>query len=171
MLSGAELTAERIAAEVEELRARLAAGLVEAEPRLVYEMRYTGQAFELPVEGGPRPDPAELRARFERAHAERYGHADPDAEVVLVDIRLGLVARGPRPRLAAAPGASVAKIGRRVRFGGDWVQTPVLRGEPPAGFRFEGPLVFELPEATFVVPPGWWGDVDVAGTIRAEAAG
>ena len=31
----------------------------------------------------------------------------------------------------------------------------MLRGEPPAGTSAEGPVVFELPEATFVVPPGW----------------
>jgi len=29
-------------------------------------------------------------------------------------------------------------------------------------------LLFELPEATFVVPPGWQAAVDDAGTIRAE---
>ena len=44
-----------------------------------------------------------------------------------------------------------------------------MRGEPPAGERRDGPVVFELPEATFVVPPGWSTRVDEAGTIVAEA--
>ena len=34
----------------------------------------------------------------------------------------------------------------------------------------EGPIVFELPEATFVVPPGWAAKVDETGAIVAEAA-
>jgi hypothetical protein len=29
-------------------------------------------------------------------------------------------------------------------------------------------VIFELPEATFVLPPGWRAEVDDAGTIRAE---
>jgi N-methylhydantoinase A/oxoprolinase/acetone carboxylase beta subunit len=136
---------------------------------VVYEMRYAGQAFELPVPGSTRPDPADLAARFERAHEERYGHRDPGGEVVLVHIRLALVAPGPRPRLAAAPSGRLREDGRPVRFEGEWVQTPVLRGEPPAGLDAEGPVVFELPEATFVVPPGWRSEVDAAATIHAEA--
>ena len=44
----------------------------------------------------------------------------------------------------------------------------MLRGEPPEGLRAEGPCVFELPEATLVLPPGWRARVDAAGTILAE---
>ena len=55
-----------------------------------------------------------------------------------------------------------------MRFEGKWIQTPILHGEPPAGHEAGGPVVFELPEATFVVPPGWRTEVDEAGTIQAE---
>jgi N-methylhydantoinase A len=185
MLSGAGLTAERIAAEVDELASRLAGaepgrendgsnshfpanGADNRELELVYQMRYAGQAFELPVAGTARPDTADLVERFERAHEERYGHRDPDGEVVLVDIRLALVAPGPQPRLSAAAG-ELREGSRRVRFAGEWIETPILRGEPPAGHAAEGPVVYELPEATFVVPPDWHAEVDTAGTIRAEA--
>jgi N-methylhydantoinase A len=169
MLGGEELTAERIAAEVEALAAALGGELEGAEPEVVYEMRYAGQAFELPVPGGPRPDPADLSERFEQAHRERYGHDDPDGEVVLVHIRLAMVAPGPRPTLAAARGDDLEQSSRAVRFDGKWLETPVLRGEPPAGLEAEGPVVFELPEATFLVPPGWSAGVEATGTIRAEA--
>lgn len=169
MLSGEDLTAERIAAEVDELISRIDGHIgSNAEPELVYEMRYAGQAFELPVPGSTRPDPTDLAARFEQAHDERYGHRDPDGEVVLVHIRLALVAPGPRPRLAAALGSRLRESERPVRFEAKWIQTPILHGEPPAGHETEGPVVFELPEATFVVPPGWRTEVDDAGTIRAE---
>ena len=168
MLSGADLSAERVAAEVDELIARLDGELDAAEPEVVYEMRYAGQAFELPVAGTTRPDPADLIARFEQAHEQRYGHRDPDGEVVLVHIGLALVAPGPRPRPTAAPPGRLREGSRAVRFAGEWLQTPVFSGEPSAGLRAEGPVVFELPEATFVVPPDWRTEVDDAGTIHAH---
>jgi N-methylhydantoinase A/oxoprolinase/acetone carboxylase beta subunit len=53
-------------------------------------------------------------------------------------------------------------------FDGHWMETAVHRGEPPAGFSAEGPCVFELPEATLVLPPGWTAGVDDHGTIEAR---
>jgi N-methylhydantoinase A len=167
MLSGEELTAERVAAEVEELIASLGPG-EDAEPEVVYEMRYAGQAFELPIDGPPRPDPVELAERFAAAHEELYGHRDPEGEIVLVNVRLALVVRGSKPQPHAAGGDGRAPGRRPVRFDGEWVETPALRGEPAAGTRVAGPVVFELPETTFVVPPGWAATVDEGGTIVAE---
>jgi N-methylhydantoinase A len=168
MLRGAELSGKRIAGEVAALIAVTGAGLADAKPEVVYEMRYAGQAFQLPVPGPVDPDPTDLTERFESAHEERYGYRDLDGEVVLVDIRLAMVAPGPRPRpVAAAPGR-LKESTRPVHFGGRWQETPVLRGEPSADIRIEGPVIFELPEATFVVPPGWRAEVDQTGTIRAE---
>ena len=37
----------------------------DAEVRPTYELRYGGQAFELPVEAGPEPSPEELREGFD----------------------------------------------------------------------------------------------------------
>jgi N-methylhydantoinase A len=167
MLSGAELNRERIGAEVAELRASLDGARGEIE--VVYEMRYAGQAFELPVAASPDPDPDGLRERFAAAHEERYGYRDPDGEVVLVDIRLATVVPGPRPEPRAAGAGELAETERPVRFGGEWLDSRVLRGEAPAGTSARGPAVFELPEATFVLPPGWSAEVDTAGTIKTEA--
>ena len=168
MLSGSGLTAERIADEVGAMVAEAGAGLSGAEARVVYQLRYAGQAFELPVPGAVDPDPAELVEGFERAHEERYGHRDPEGEVVLVDIALALVVPGPTSRPAAAAETQPERSTRRVHFGGQWIDTPVLRGEPAAGSEAEGPLVFELPEATFVLPPGWHTSVDEHGTLIAR---
>jgi len=171
MLGGAELTAERIATEVDRLRASIDGDLGDAEPEAVYEMRYAGQAFELPIAGGMQPDPDELIARFGEAHERRYGHRDPDGEVVLVHIRMGLVAPGATPELVAAERGGLREGSRDIRFDGKWIEAPVLRGEPPAGAGAGGPVVFELPEATFVLPAGWRAEVDAAGTICAEREG
>jgi N-methylhydantoinase A len=168
MLSGADLSAERIAAAVAELIAAAGAGIDDARPEVTYEMRYDGQAFELPVPGPVDPDPADLRERFERGHEQRYGHRDPEGEVVLVDIRLALVVPGPEPRPLAAPAGQLEEDTRLVLFGGERVETAVLRGEPAAGTHAAGPVVFELPEATLVLPPGWAAEVDEAGTVVAR---
>jgi N-methylhydantoinase A len=168
MLGGGDLTAERVANEVSDLIATLSGGEpAGAEPEIVYEMRYAGQAFELPIPGPADPDPADLAERFAAAHEERYGHRDPEGEVVLVHIRLALVTTGERPTPTAAPPGQLQEGRREVHFNGEWHETPVLRGEPPAGFAVEGPAIFELPEATFVLSPGWRAQVDDAGTIGA----
>src|SRR4051794_31513573 len=169
MLGGSGLTAERIAGEVGAMVAEAGAGIEEeAEAGVVYQLRYSGQAFELPVPGPVDPDPAELVEGFERAHEERYGHRDPEGEVVLVDVELALVAPGPAPRPMAADEGAPARSSRPVYFDGGWIETPVLRGEPAAGSEADSPIVFELPEATFVVPPGWRPRVDEHGTIIAR---
>jgi N-methylhydantoinase A len=166
MLSGSDLNAERIAAEVTAMIEEMEAGMgEEAEVRLTYKLRYAGQAFELPVPGPVEPDPAALVEGFERAHEERYGHRDPEGEVVLVDVELAIVVPGPSPRPAAATGEALERSSRPVLFDGERIETPVLRGEPAAGTTAEGPVVFELPEATFVAPPGWSTTVDDHGTI------
>jgi N-methylhydantoinase A len=169
MLSGKDLSSERIAAEVAAMVDEIGKGLdEEAEAQVTYKLRYAGQAFELPVPRAVDPDPAELVEGFERAHEERYGHRDPDGEVVLVDIDLAMVAPGPKPRLPAADAGATETGSRAVHFDGEWIETPIVRGEPAAGSESEGPVVFELPEATFLVPPNWTTTVDDHGTIVAS---
>ena len=168
LLSGEEISAGRIASEVDALSEPLRAGMRDAELEVVYELRYRGQAFELPVPGPPRPDPARLAEDFAREHESRYGYRDPEGALELVTIRVAAVEPGPQPRPRAAGDGRVKESERRARFGGRWLDTRVLRGEPGAGFAAEGPCVFELPEATLVLPPGWSASVDEAGTIAAE---
>ena len=72
------------------------------------------------------------------------------------------------PRPVAAADDRLTRGTRPVWSGAEWVQTPVLRGEPAAGTEAEGPVVFELPEATLVLPAGWSAAVDERGTINAR---
>jgi N-methylhydantoinase A len=169
LLAGDQLSAERIAGEVAALSEPLRAGMEGAEIEVVYELRYRGQAFELPVPGPPGPDPAQLAEDFAAEHEVRYGYRDPEGELELVTIRVSAVEPGPEPRPRAAAGDNLVEGERDARFGGSWVGTHVLRGDPGAGVRAEGPCVFELPEATLVLPPGWTASVDETGTITADA--
>jgi N-methylhydantoinase A len=97
-------------------------------------LRYRGQSFELRVALGP-----EMEERFHRAHAERYGYADPDREVELVALRTAEIRPGPEIALVAAE--------RRV---------------------VTGPELVVLEGATCWVPEGWAGSTDEHGTLVLE---
>jgi N-methylhydantoinase A len=100
----------------------------------VASLRYRGQSFELDVPLGP-----DLAERFHRAHADRYGHADPAREIELVGIGTAEVVPGPELRLVATGRLSVT-----------------------------GPQVVELDGATCWVPEGWTGEADAGGTLVLE---
>jgi N-methylhydantoinase A len=108
--------------------------LADGASRVVCELRYRGQAFELAVEGTD-----DLREKFEAEHEQAYGYRDEDNEVELVSVRITTVEPGP-------------EIG-------------VEDAEETAG-EIEGPTVVRLPESTLVVPEGWRGKTEAAGTIR-----
>jgi N-methylhydantoinase A len=168
LLPADEITAERVASEVDALSEPLLAGMESAELEVVYELRYRGQAFELPIPGPPRPDPVRLAEDFATEHEARYGYRDPEGRLELVTIRAAAFEPGPEPRPRAAADAKLSEGERDARFEGEWVTTRVLRGEPEAGFEATGPCVFELPEATLVLPPDWRASVDESGTVKAE---
>jgi N-methylhydantoinase A len=169
MLSGSELTRERIASEQAAMRETIGRDLEDAEPEAAYDLRYQGQAFELTVRGSADPEPAELVEAFEAEHEDRYGYRGVPGDVELVNIRLALTSGGPDLEPAAAPPGQLERTLRMARFDGRWLETEVLRGEPSLGVEAGGPCVFELPEATLVLPPGWRAVVDSHGTIVAEA--
>jgi N-methylhydantoinase A len=117
----------------------------DARSRTVYELRYRGQSYELPVESDS-VDPAVLREEFARAHERRYGYRDERGEIELVSIRASAWGAAPRLSLRAAG----------VRSAG---------GERE---RVQGPAVHPLPEATLYVPAGWSGAVDAWGTVHLQ---
>jgi N-methylhydantoinase A len=167
MLSGEDLSAERVAGEVKALRSGLGDGMEGARVDAAYDLRYSGQAFELTIPGSPDPDLDRLVEDFEAEHERRYGYRDETGQVELVNVRLALAVPGPDVAPRAAEGGA-ARHRRPARFAGEWVETEVIQGEPEAGLECGGPCVFELPEATLVLPGGWSARVDDHGTIVAE---
>jgi N-methylhydantoinase A len=170
-LSGAELSAEAVARVVAELgeQARDALRDERAQLRATYELRYRGQAFELPIAASTTAEPAELRAAFEAEHEDRYGYSDPAQTLELVTIRVTASVAGAEIELAGAAEDSQLSSGRRAAvLNGETLEIAVLRGLPAPGTPIEGPAVVELPEATLLVPPGWSGAPDQSGTIRIE---
>ena len=158
LLTGDALTQEAIAAAVERLgeRGRAELGSPDAQLRATYELRYAGQAFELPVEAGLAPTRTALRTAFDRAHADRYGYADPAAELELVTLRVAASLPGVELRLPSVAPAEHRGT-RRARFGGEWHDATILG---PGSGDVTGPAIVELPGSTLVVPPGWAGSAD-----------
>lgn len=171
LITGADLSAERLQAEVESMVEVIGQGMEDADPEVNYELRYRGQAFELGIPGAIGADPDELREAFEAAHEERYGYRDPGADIELVDIRLAMVMPGPEPQPRASTEAKLEEGTRQAWFGEDRLETRIIRGDAPAGQTAEGPVVFELGEATLVLGPGWSAEVDDAGTVVARRSG
>jgi N-methylhydantoinase A len=175
-LSGDALTEETVGSLVRELGEQARSELAEARAdlRATYELRYRGQAFELAVDAGVSPAPAELRERFESLHEERYGYRDPEQELELVTLRVSATMPGADVSLEQALGEDEFERGRRrAVLDGQEVELDVLRGTPVPGAEIAGPAVVELPESTLLVPSAWRGSVDETGTIhlRTEAAG
>ncbi|HYI99448.1 MAG TPA: hydantoinase/oxoprolinase family protein [Thermoleophilaceae bacterium] len=158
LLGGDELTRAAVSSAVARLGARGREELdsPHAELRVTYDLRYAGQAFELPVEAGPEPEPDALRSAFERAHEERYGYSDGDAPLELVTIRVAAALPATAPPKAVATDAP-RRGTRRACFAGEWHDAAVIGSGTAA---FEGPAIVELPGSTLVVPPGWTGDAN-----------
>jgi len=164
-----DLRAGRAAPAVADLAAAARSQLPGARLSARYDLRYRGQSFELEVSAGLDANARELRTLFDAAHEQRYGYHDPATAIELVNVRVSAVAARPAAAVAtAAAPAALERTTRGARFEEGALETEVLRGAPAAGERCNGPAVWELADATVVVPPGWSGLVEEHGTLVLE---
>lgn len=194
----ADLDAGELAAKAEALKAQLEAALAAdgiAPParryRLSGDLRYLGQFHELEL---PLPLPGEaawwrsdaIAGRFHEAHLIAYGHAESEAPVELVNLRLTGLGRIDRPpgeaEAAAAPyeptalGEHRAYLDRRTGF------VPCRhydRADFGPGARVRGPALIHQLDTTVLVMPGHAAEtlaggvlsiMPESGTIPGEAA-
>jgi N-methylhydantoinase A len=171
LLGGEELTREAVAEVVERLGERAREGVrpLESLPlkgsdpliRAHYDLRYAGQAFELSVEGSLAPEPDDLRAAFDRAHEERYGYADPGAELELVTVRVAAALPGAEPP-PSEPARAEERGSRSAVFGDERLEARIVG---PGEAELDGPAIFEFPGATLLVPPGWRARADADSVV------
>jgi N-methylhydantoinase A len=142
------------------------------------DMRYARQAFELAVDLPPgAPEVDGLRKAFLDTYGQRYGHADPEAAIELVNVRTTVIGVTPKPALPRRPAtagglADAIVTRRRVVMGGVEHDCPVYARERlPGEARFVGPAVVEEAGATTVVGAGWRAALDEWGNLRLAAAG
>ncbi|MGH2667550.1 MAG: hydantoinase/oxoprolinase family protein, partial [Gemmatimonadales bacterium] len=138
------------------------------------DCRFVGQGYEVTVPA-PADDPAALAAAFRQAHDARYGHADSDQPVELVNLRVTAERAVRAPRLGGEAGAraGVGKPtpGRReivTRDGQSRRAAVWPLGELPPGLELEGPAVLAGPDATGLIEPGWRGRVHACGAVIVE---
>ena len=175
-----DVRAQTVHVTVESMHAQALAALAregfranESVLELWLDLRYEGQAHELPVRcaeafpAAPADAPAfatvlaEAVGRFHRQHQQLYGHSFPELEVELVNVRVTGHGIQPSPSMwwdwsmTLAPDLRT-DAPRKVYFHevDDFMDTRVLRRreiEPEQ--EIEGPLVIHQLDATVLVPP------------------
>jgi N-methylhydantoinase A len=138
--------------------------------RYQLDLRYAGQASELvvPVANLARLKRSAVIGLFHKQHAEKYGFADRDAEVELVNLRLEGYATVQPP---AMPPAEKRRVGEPhgevhpISLPGAEKCIFLRREELLAGDELEGPAVITEATATTFLPPGWHLTVDKFGCL------
>jgi N-methylhydantoinase A len=151
------------------------------EATLLYsaDMRYRGQSFEIDtllgemdIEAG---DSNALAAAFHGEHERLYEHADVDAPIQVINLRLVIVGQPPKPELpplaqAKDELAPVQEV--RVYADGAWHQAAIYRRQDMrAGHRFQGPAVISQDDCTTCMLAGFKASVDASGNLILEAEG
>lgn len=168
-----ELSDSELRTLLDDLATQALTQLAEREPTVsfTFELRYRGQAFELPVQLEGDPTTAALRAAFEAAHEQRYRYRNTDAEVELVTVRAQATAAAEQIELTEVNGRQLTEHSGEAVFDGESVPTTLVTGEPPNGYNSDRPTIYALAEATVIVPPGWCSEVSERGTIVLERKG
>jgi N-methylhydantoinase A len=134
---------------------------------LTAEMRFVGQAFEVPVSFAEREletlNVAGVRQRFGEAHQRVYffgGEATKPIE--FVSFRLGVVAPlGELPPLTQTQAAETAPRLIRIFDGKTWQDARLVRrGTLRQQQLLSGPALIEDPTSTLYVPSGWTARFD-----------
>jgi N-methylhydantoinase A len=137
----------------------------------MFDMRYRGQAYELPVTVPRDPKSLsvdEIQTKFDALHERRYGHRAENAAVEIVSLRVR--AHFPlgkaEPRTQTGSGSGSGARYRKARFCSSLEEAPVLhRDDLTAGFKSDGPLIIEEQTSTVVVEPGWSAEADDMGNL------
>lgn len=133
-------------------------------------LRYRGQSYELEVPAAGDP----VRA-FHRLHRERYGHANEEASVEIVSLRLRAVGITEKPAIGAAERvrSHSPRAGREAQavIGEKRQSVPAYdRAELSPGAAVSGPAIVVEYGSTTLVPPGWSLSVDRWGNLVLDQA-
>jgi N-methylhydantoinase A len=138
--------------------------------RFIYsaDMRYQGQSHEietmLDAEHLKRGDIAGIAEAFHRRHEEVYDHADREAPVQIINLRLVIAGESQKPEFPRAPeiaGIAAPHGQARVFLEGAERSISVFeRASLSPGQTFEGPAVVTQSDCTTCVPSGLHARVD-----------
>ncbi len=152
----------------EAMRNQLAFELEAHAERRVH-LRYVGSDTSLLVDYGSQ---AEMVARFEAAHRQRFGFISPEKDLVVATLQVEIVVPGERGAEAPRPGADErGKTAEAVDtvtavMAGREHDTPVYRRDDlPVGVGIEGPAIIIEANSTTVVEPGWRAECSAFGHL------
>lgn len=138
------------------------------------EMRYRGQSFEIDTRfdeiTAKSGDIAAMIEAFHAEHARIYNHADRDAAVQIISIRLVISGKTPKPEFARLPlEPGLAKPRGTVPIWLDGAAHDAglyLRSDLRPGQHFTSPAIVAQDDTTTVIPPGFVTTVDELGNLR-----
>ncbi|MBM3522346.1 MAG: hydantoinase/oxoprolinase family protein, partial [Alphaproteobacteria bacterium] len=139
----------------------------------IADMRYAGQAYDLPVPIAESlalaPTVEALTELFHQAHEKTFGFRDLDSAAEITTARLRVTGKVPPieiPPLAVSTREARPIAQRRVVWDGSYHDASVyFRRDLPAGFSLAGPAVIEQEDTTIWIIPGWRGSVDSFGNL------
>ena len=187
LVSAASMTEERFAQGFAQLEEKARAAMVaqgHSSERLqikrIAELRYGGQAYELPIRVYPGQAFVEVLRRFHEEYFRTYGHRSEVDPVELVAVRVfarvepvdGTLDYAALARQAAGIDQPEQRTGRRAYFGKSigFIETPVMSRSLLGDAWVDGPVIVEEYDATCVVPPNSRARVDRFGNIEVEVA-
>ena len=146
--------------------------------RRYLDARYVGQSFELTIDYPSATRRTNLQQAiansFYRAHLQRFGYADRNEAVEIVNLRLKLELEVEKPNIVPQPLGEADSSGARIEEATVVFQQGSLptalydRDLLSAGNYVEGPALLLQLDTTVVVPPGWGGCVDPFGNLVLE---
>ena len=132
-----------------------------AVPQRSVDVRYAGQGYELRV-----PYTADFVIQFHAMHKRKYGYADVERNVEVVNVRLRMIEAGEQlksPRTTSKAGDATSALIREdcIFCDGAWRDSKVYnRAKLTAGDKFQGPAVVVEYSATTYLPPDCAATVD-----------
>ncbi|TWF46445.1 hydantoinase/oxoprolinase family protein [Neorhizobium alkalisoli] len=140
------------------------------------DMRYRGQSHDietvLPGAAVWAGDVAALEKAFHDAHEKVYGHAQREAPVQMVNLRLVMAGRTPKPELPhidTGSGTPIPLKEIRCWISGRWIPVQLYaRKDLLAGQSFDGPAVIAQDDTTTFVPEHHTVRVDAFGHLRIK---
>lgn len=128
--------------------------------RRSFDARYRGQSFEIEI--ADAPDMAQLRARFDRSHAQRYGYAVEGEAVELVNARLNAFSPTPAAGRFSVEASRALEAGEREAWIEDrMVAVPVFeRDALVQGESVRGPALIEQYDSVTYVSRDWTAHVE-----------
>lgn len=149
-------------------------GEKDMEFKRVLDMRYLGQAYEIPVdicEGGlTAEDVTVARESFHKLHFKSYGYCRREQVVEIVNIRLTALGKLPRMSFEKDKGGVAYRpepsATREVYMRNGYVPSNIyVREQLKEGAEITGPAIVEQLDSTTVIFPGQRATVDVFGNI------